>query len=106
LIVGDNNFPTVVANGGEFLSGYMKRKGFYEEGGTDIPGGSMRYVVEQQLGGPLKGEVEIAGSPGYPLTEKEINDRLYRYGMENTPTGADLKRRIREVQKRYGIRGV
>jgi len=59
--MGDNDFPPVMANGGQFLSGYMKRKGLYEEQGTDIPGGSMRYVVEQQLGGPLTGEVEIAG---------------------------------------------
>lgn len=102
----DNDFPTVMANGGEFLSGYMKRKGFYEEAGSDIPGGAISYETEQSLGGPMKGEVQIAGSPGYPMTEKEINDRLYRYGMDNTPLGADLKKRIRDVQKKYGIRGV
>lgn len=102
----DNDFPTVMANGGDFLSGYMKRKGFYEESGSDIPGGSVSYETEQSLGGPMTGEVQIAGSPGYPMTEKEINDRLWRYGMDNTPTGTELKKRIRTLQQKLGLRGV
>jgi hypothetical protein len=67
--MGDNDFPAVMANGGQFLSGYMQRKGLYQQSGTDIPEGSMRYVVEQQLGGPLKGEVEIAGLVRHPPTQ-------------------------------------
>lgn len=105
--MGDNDFPTVMANGGNtFLSGYLKRKGFYGEEGTDIPGGSVSYETEQELGRPMTGEVQIAGSPGYFRTEKEINDRLFRYGMDHTTTGAELKERIRKLQQRLGLRGV
>ena len=65
--MSDNDFPTVMANGGQYLSGYVQRKGLYQQSGTDIPEGSMRYVVEQQLGGPLKGEVQLSGSPSFAI---------------------------------------
>lgn len=105
--MGDNDFPTVMANGGNtFLSGYMKRKGFYGEEGTDIPGGSVSYETEQELGKPMTGEVQIAGSPGYFRTEKDINDILWKYGMNNTTTGAEIKERIRKLQQMLNLRGV
>jgi hypothetical protein len=42
------------------------------------------------------GPEEIAGSPGYRLSEKEINDRLFRYGLQNNPQMMENIRRLRE----------
>ena len=39
----------------------------------------------------MRGSVQVAGSPGYRMSEKEIEDRLYRYGMDHTPAGAQIK---------------
>ena len=102
--MGDNDFPTVITNGGQFLSGYMQRKGLYQQSGTDIPEGSMRYVVEQQLGGPLKGEVEIAGQirslPGAtpanaiikaPHIDSPFMDKLFERGMQRPSLPAKPK---------------
>lgn len=109
----DNDFPTVMANGGQFLSGYMQRKGLYQQSGTDIPEGSMRYVVEQQLGGPLKGEVEIAGSP-YDVPE-EIDSSSIDELIESTrrrnpgksfgPRWEEIQRNMPQIRSRLGIKG-
>ena len=75
--MGDNDFPAVMANGNgnSFLSGYMKKRGFYGEQGTDIPGGSVSYQSEQSLGEPLMEQMQIAGmkvSDSDPVTILEI----------------------------------
>lgn len=41
----------------------------------------------------------LAGSPGYMPSDREIQDRLFRYGMENTPKGQELKRRIEMIKQ-------
>lgn len=43
----------------------------------------------------------LAGSPGYFMPEKEIENRLFRYGMDNTPLGDQLKQRMQEIRQRY-----
>lgn len=57
----------------------------------------------------------MAGSPSpfYSGIEKTANDALFRYGMDQTPRGAELRRRIEEIRKRplsegglAGFRGV
>ena len=36
--MGDNDFPTVMANGGKsFVDGYIRRKNLYSQSGSDIP---------------------------------------------------------------------
>lgn len=41
----------------------------------------------------------IAGSPGYFLPDKEIQDRLFNYGMQNTPRGQQIQRNIEKLQQ-------
>ncbi len=43
----------------------------------------------------------LAGSPGYFMSEKEIENRLFRYGMDKTPLGDQLKQRMEEIRQRY-----
>jgi hypothetical protein len=106
--MGETDFPTVMANGPVgFLQEYMRGKGMYHQEGTDIPERTISNQYAQERGGPLVEEVQVAGAPGYPMTEKEINDRLFRYGMDNTSRGAEIKKRIEEMKRRYGgLRGV
>jgi GrpB-like predicted nucleotidyltransferase (UPF0157 family) len=104
-MMGDTDFPTVMANGPVgFLQEYMRGKGMYHQEGTDIPERTISNQYAQERGGPLVEEVQVAGAPGYPMTEKEINDRLFRYGLDNNP---EMKKRLRELKQKYGgLRGV
>jgi len=43
----------------------------------------------------------LAGSPGSRLSEQEIQDRLFRYGMEQTPRGQQIQQRIQEIRQQY-----
>jgi hypothetical protein len=44
----------------------------------------------------------IAGSPGYFLSDREVQNRLYRYGMDNNPAGRAVKERIEQkLQKPF-----
>lgn len=43
----------------------------------------------------------IAGSPGYFMGDKEIQDRLYRYGMQETTTGQDLLQRMEQLRQQF-----
>lgn len=48
----------------------------------------------------------MAGSPGYRLTEEEMHQRM-RDRYSQTPEGAALERRLREMKMKYGgMRGV
>jgi len=62
-----------------------------------------------------KGGSLMAGAPSpfYSGIEKTANDALFRYGMDQTPRGAEIRRRIEEIRKRplsegglAGFRGV
>jgi len=49
----------------------------------------------------------IAGSPSpnYSGIEKTANDALFRYGMDQTPRGATLRKNIEELRQRYNLYG-
>lgn len=51
----------------------------------------------------MRGSVQMAGAPGYPMTEREINDRLYEYGMQNTGSGRTIRKNIKAVKTKYNI---
>ena len=46
---------------------------------------------------------QLAGSPGYFMSEKEIGDRIFRQGMQTTPLGGgeETQRRIQEFKNKY-----
>ena len=43
----------------------------------------------------------MAGSPGYVPSESQIQDRLFRYGLHNTPLGDELKQKNQNFRNRY-----
>lgn len=99
-MMGDNDFPTVMANGGEFLQGYARKRGFISgQQAGELPRG-IAYASDQVLGGP-----EIAQVVEFPETPtalgpevpsamlREINKRVFP-GYE----------RVR--QRLAGLRGV
>ena len=51
----DNDFPTVMANGGAItiLSGVVKGMNKYKQAGTDIDDFEMEREYEQELGKPM-----------------------------------------------------
>lgn len=57
----------------------------------------------KKKGYKMRGSVQVAGSPGYRMSEKEIEDRLYRYGMDNTPAGTQIKKNMQNIRKKYKI---
>jgi len=101
--MGDTDFPAVMANGNgnSFLSGYMKKRGFYGEEGTDIPGGSVSYQSEQSLGEPLIEQMQIAGSPGYMPSERERSEKAIEYSR-GTAKGILLQQSIDRLRQKYG----
>jgi hypothetical protein len=62
------------------------------------PGNLMGQNVPMPLGQP---GVPLAGSPGYFMQDKEIQDRLFRYGMDNTPAGQELKQKMQNFRNQY-----
>jgi hypothetical protein len=56
----------------------------------------------QNMQGPM-----LAGSPSpyYSGIEKTANDALFRYGMDQTPRGATLRKNIEQLRERYNLRG-
>ena len=80
----DNDFPAVMANGGEFLQGYTRKRGLIsqqEEG--ELPRGIL-YGSDQVLGGPeIAQVVEFPETPTAlgpevpPAMIREINKRLF-----------------------------
>ena len=98
--MGDNDFPTVMANGGEFLQGYTRKRGLIsEQEGGELPRGIL-FGSDQVLGGPeIAQVVEFPETPTglgpevSPAMIREINRRLFP-GYE----------RVR--QRLAGLRGV
>ena len=76
--MGDNDFPAVMANGGEFLQGFMKKKGMISEQLMGQPAQTISYESQQMLGGPEIAQVsmgygpEIPSSMVGPVTERVI----------------------------------
>ena len=69
--MGDNDFPAVMANGGEFLQGFTKRKGLIAQEESGQPFRGAMFESEQVLGGPeftrfsATDEGMLAGMPKY-----------------------------------------
>ena len=57
----------------------------------------------KKKGYKMRGSVQVAGSPGYRISEDQIQDRLYRYGMDNTPAGAQIKKNMQKIRSKYKI---
>ena len=81
--MGDNDFPTVMANGGQFLQGFMKKKGMISQQETGQPAQTLSYESQQMLGGPeIAQVVELPETPTTlgpevsPAMVREINRRL------------------------------
>ena len=51
----------------------------------------------------MRGSVQVAGAPSYRMSEDQIQDRLYRYGMDNTPAGAQIKKNMQKIRSKYKI---
>ena len=81
--MGDNDFPAVMANGGEFLQGYTKKRGLIAEQQLGEPPRGVLYGSDQVLGGPeIAQVVELPETPTTlgpevsPAMVREINRRL------------------------------
>lgn len=59
----------------------------------------MYYAGERNVPG-APGNL-MAGSPGYFMGDEEIQNRLFRHGMDNTPRGAELKQRMEQMRNQY-----
>ena len=77
--MGDNDFPTVMANGGNgvgFLRKYLRGFQSYQQAGTDIPEESFRTDYGQEQGGPLIGRT-IRYSPPNAIIKAPHLDSPY-----------------------------
>ena len=69
--MGDNDFPTVMANGGEFLQGFTRKRGLIAQEESGQPPRGAMFESEQVLGGPEFTRVSatdqelLAGMPKY-----------------------------------------
>lgn len=65
----DNDFPTMMANGGGrgFLQQYLRGFKDYNQAGTDIPERRQQLNYEQEAGSPLYGEQMISATPSFDL---------------------------------------
>ena len=63
----DNDFPAVMANGGEFLQGYTKKRGTDSEQEGGEPPRGILYGSDQVLGGP-----EIAQVVEFPRDRNRL----------------------------------
>ena len=83
-MIMDNDFPTVMANGGEFLQGYTKKRGLISEQQVGEPPRGVLYGSDQVLGGSeIAHVVEVPETPTAlgpelpPAMIREINKRLF-----------------------------
>ena len=54
--MGDNDFPTVMANGGQgktFLTGFVKGKNLISQSGSDVDDFELEREYEQEIGKPM-----------------------------------------------------
>jgi len=85
--MGDNDFPTVMANGA-FLQGFMKKKGMISQQETGQPARTLSYESQQMLGGPEIGQIAMSEQPDMvreipqsmvaPVTERMFPGYLQR----------------------------
>ena len=55
----DGDFPVVLPNGGAFLDGFMRRRGFVFEQESGQPAQTLSFESQQMLGGPEIGQIAI-----------------------------------------------
>lgn len=82
--MGDNDFPAVMANGGAFLDGFMKRRGFVSEQEAGQPAQTLLFESQQVLGGPeIAQVVELPETPTAlgpelsPALIRQVNQRMF-----------------------------
>ena len=86
--MGDNDFPAVKANGGEFLQGFRRKRGLISKEETGQPPQTLSYESQQMLGGPEIAQVSMSGVPAMgpeipqgmvaPVTERMFPGYLQR----------------------------
>ena len=86
--MGDNDFPAVMANGGAFLDGFMRRRGFVSQQETGQPAQTLSFESQQMLGGPEIGQIAMSEQPDMvreipqsmvaPVTERVFPGYLQR----------------------------
>ena len=59
----DNDFPAVMANGGEFLQEFRRKRGLISKQETGQPPQTLSYESQQMLGGPEIAQVSMSGVP-------------------------------------------
>ena len=91
--MGDNAFPNVIANGGEFLQGFTRRKGLIAKKESGQPPRSATFESEQVLGGPEFTQVSA--------TDEEMLAAMPRYirGHQHAPRGVIMT--VPDIDSRF-----
>jgi hypothetical protein len=103
-MMGDTDFPTVMANPGVgFLRSYLRGFEDYSQAGTDIPDLRLQEKYGQEQGGPLVSEQLISGSPSFDIQRgkgalgRRTGEQLLRLqqesGIQNEQLQQELMRR-------------
>jgi len=84
----DGDFPEVLPNGGAFLDGFMRRRGFVSQQETGQPAQTLSFESQQMLGGPEIGQIAMSEQPDMvreipqsmvaPVTERVFPGYLQR----------------------------
>jgi|TARA_Y100000015_G_scaffold36887_1_gene38422 hypothetical protein len=84
----DGDFPVVLPNGGAFLDGFMRRRGFVSQQETGQPAQTLSFESQQMLGGPEIGQIAMSEQPDMvreipqsmvaPVTERVFPGYLQR----------------------------
>jgi len=92
-MMGDNDFPTVMANGGDFLQGYAREKGLIAKKETGQLPRAAVFESEQVLGGPKLTRVSA--------TDEELLAAMPRYirGHQYAPRGVIMT--VPDIDSRF-----
>jgi hypothetical protein len=82
------DFPVVLPNGGAFLDGFMRRRGFVSQQESGQPAQILSFESQQMLGGPEIGQIAMSEQPDMvreipqsmvaPVTERMFPGYLQR----------------------------
>ena len=82
------DFPVVLPNGGAFLDGFMKKRGFVSQQESGQPAQILSFESQQMLGGPEIGQIAMSEQPDMvreipqsmvaPVTERMFPGYLQR----------------------------
>ena len=117
--MGDNDFPTVMANGGRnvgFLREYLRGMSDYSQAGTDIPDFRLQEKYAQEQGGPLVGEQLISMDPSFTVFPPDIDSPGETAAIEafkqRNPGGVrgrtwdQIQRDMPLIRAKLGLKGV